>query len=139
MIVAFWSGLLFGFGLLISGMVDPARVLGFLRLAPGWDPTLIFVMLGAVLVFGAGYWGVVRRLEKPFQAERFELPAKRTLDLRLLVGAALFGMGWGGAGICPGPALVNLAGGAQPILLFVLAMLVGMAAVKIGQSRTSQG
>lgn len=126
MVIAWVSGILFGLGLLISQMVDPARVLGFLTINSHWDPTLVFVMLGALIVFGLGYWIFIRRMKQPLLAKHFELPTAKSIDLRLLFGAALFGVGWGLVGICPGPAITSIASGAWPLLTFVLAMLAGM-------------
>lgn len=126
MIIAFLCGLLFGVGLVVSQMVDPARVIGFLNLTGDWDPTLAFVMAGALLVFGSGYWLIIRKREKPVMARKFEISVNRKLDARLMVGAALFGIGWGLAGICPGPAMVNLTTGVLSMALFVIAMLVGL-------------
>lgn len=126
MIIAFLCGLLFGIGLVVSQMVDPTRVIGFLNITGDWDPTLAFVMAGALLVFGSGYWLIIRKREKPVMARKFEISANRKLDARLMVGAALFGIGWGLAGICPGPAMVNLTTGVLSMALFVIAMLVGL-------------
>ncbi|MFM2480045.1 DUF6691 family protein [Celerinatantimonas sp. YJH-8] len=126
MVIAWISGLIFGLGLIIAQMVDPAKVLGFLTINSQWDPTLLFVMIGALLVFSIGYWGWVRRLKQPLLARHFELPTNRQLDGKLILGAALFGIGWGLVGICPGPAITSIASGAWPLLVFVLAMLAGM-------------
>lgn len=119
-------GLLFGAGLVISGMADPARVLGFLRVAPGWDPSLAFVMGGALLVTAPGFWWLERR-RRPLLAAQFSQPARAPVDRRLLLGAALFGAGWGLAGYCPGPALVGAGQGLAAPLLFSAAMLLGAA------------
>ena len=106
-------------------MVDPARVLGFLDLFGYWDPTLAFVLAGAVAVSGLGT--LVRlRMQRPLFEECFDLPASRQIDTRLLSGAAIFGIGWGLAGFCPGPALADLSLGLPAVLVFVGAMLVGM-------------
>jgi uncharacterized protein len=116
------AGLLFGAGLVLSGMADPARVLGFLRLGSGWDPTLAWVMAGALLVTAPGFAWLRHSGRAPGSAG----PAPGRIDRRLLLGAALFGLGWGLAGYCPGPSLVA-AGQLQPgAALFVLAMLCGM-------------
>lgn len=125
-LTALGSGALFGFGLSLSGMVDPARVLGFLDLASGhWDPSLMFVLGGAVIVAVPGVI-LQRRLGRPLFDESFHLPQKTTIDGRLVGGSALFGVGWGLAGFCPGPALSALSLGLVPVLVFVLAMAVGM-------------
>ncbi|CAG9000833.1 MAG: hypothetical protein CENE_02840 [Candidatus Celerinatantimonas neptuna] len=126
MVIAWLAGLLFGAGLMISQMVNPALVLGFLNVTGHWDPTLIFVMIGAILVFGCGYWLLVRRMKRPLLARHFEIPTRRDIDWKLMIGAALFGIGWGLVGICPGPAITSIASGATPVLLFVVAMLGGM-------------
>lgn len=119
------SGLLFGAGLALGGMTDPGKVVAFLDIAGAWDPSLAFVMGSALLVtFPVFAW--VRRSTRPLFAERFQLPTRRDLDPQLLVGAALFGIGWGIAGLCPGPAIANLAAGSPEILLFVATMVAGM-------------
>lgn len=132
-LVHFVIGLVFGLGLLVSGMTDPAKVLGFLDVAAlargAWDPSLALVMAGAIAVALPGYRIVLRR-PGPWLAERFQLPATRGLDARIVVGPALFGIGWGLAGICPGPLLATLAFGSRATLLFGAAMLAGMAAAR---------
>lgn len=120
------AGTLFGAGLTVSGMTDPQRVRGFLDLFGQWDPTLAFVMGGAVLVMAIA-WRIRQRLGHPLFAERFVLPDRSDLDARLIVGSALFGIGWGLAGLCPGPAIASLALAPAAVLPFVAAMLVGMA------------
>ncbi|SRR5579871_970088 len=125
----FGIGLVFGLGLLVSGMSNPAKVLNFLDvggIATGnWDPSLAFVMAGAVAVTFAGYRVVLRR-ERPLFGEKFNLPTKRELDVRILAGPAIFGVGWGLAGFCPGPALVALGYGTRAAVIFVAAMFAGM-------------
>ncbi|SHH60473.1 DUF6691 family protein [Bradyrhizobium erythrophlei] len=125
----FAIGLIFGLGLLISGMSDPAKVLNFLDLAGigsrSWDPSLGFVLAGAVAVTFAGFAWVLRR-PRPLLGERFHLPAGRELDLRIIAGPAIFGVGWGLAGFCPGPALTALGFGSPAAVIFVAAMLAGM-------------
>jgi uncharacterized membrane protein YedE/YeeE len=124
-LIALAAGLLFGAGLALGGMTDPTRVIGFLDVAGRWDPSLAFVMGSALLItFPVFAW--VRRQDKPLFAERFHLPTRSDLDPHLLIGAALFGIGWGIAGLCPGPAVANLASGSLEVLLFVAAMLGGM-------------
>ncbi len=120
------SGLLFGAGLTLSGMTDPARVRGFLDIAGRWDPTLVFVMGGAVLVM-AGAWRIQSRMKRPLFGEKFSLPDRRDFDARLILGSALFGIGWGLAGLCPGPAIASLVLAPAAVLPFVAAMLAGMA------------
>ena len=125
MIVALFSGALFGLGLAVSGMTNPAKVIGFLDFAGGWDPTLAFVMGGALLVTIPAFRLILGR-QRPILAGDFALPAKSTLDARLLGGAALFGVGWGLSGFCPGPAVVALTTGLTPVFAFVAAMAAGM-------------
>jgi len=123
------SGLLFGFGLLLSGMADPAKVQNFLDLFGTWDPSLAFVMGGAIAVTMPGFWLVIRR-NKPFFNDVFHLPSRTDLDARLITGAAIFGVGWGLGGFCPGPAITALPLAAEGTLIFVATMLTGMAASK---------
>jgi uncharacterized membrane protein YedE/YeeE len=126
LLVTFASGLLFGFGLSLSGMIDPARVLGFLDIGSGhWDPSLMFVLGGAVAVALPGVF-LQRRLVRPALDDRFHLAETTAIDRRLIVGSSIFGTGWGLAGFCPGPAVTGLALGIAPILLFVVAMAIGM-------------
>lgn len=124
--VALLSGALFGYGLSLSGMVDPARVIGFLDIASGhWDPSLIFVLGGAVCVAFIAV-AIQRRLPKPLLDTQFHIPERTDIDARLVGGSVLFGIGWGLAGFCPGPALSALTTGLTPVLLFVAAMIAGM-------------
>jgi uncharacterized protein len=136
--MALVSGLIFGLGLIVSGMANPAKVLGFLDLAGNWDPSLIFVMGGAialgVVAFRCGARRSVSLLGQPMQ-----LPTARQLDRRLVVGSAIFGVGWGLAGICPGPALVLLGAGAVKGAVFVVALLAGMALFEAGQRLRPSG
>ena len=129
--IALAAGSLFGAGLAFSGMGDPARVQGFLDLFGAWDPTLAFVMAGA-LVPMAMAWPIQRRLKKPLADAHFDLPGTRQLDAKLAIGAVLFGVGWGIAGLCPGPGIADL--GIEPLaaLPFVLAMFVGMVIQRHG-------
>ncbi|WP_300974867.1 YeeE/YedE family protein [Sphingomonas sp. LHG3406-1] len=120
------SGALFGGGLSIGGMTDPARVRGFLDLFGAWDPTLAFVMGGAVIVMAIA-WRLQARMARPLFGECFALPDRTDLDGRLIAGSALFGIGWGIAGLCPGPAVASLALAPAAAIPFVAAMLVGMA------------
>lgn len=126
--LALLAGALFGFGLSLSGMVDQARVSGFLDIASGhWDPSLMFVLGGAVMVAAPGVL-LSRRLAKPVLADDFRLPAKPRIDGPLIIGSAIFGIGWGLAGFCPGPALSAVGLGLMPAVLFVCAMMAGMLA-----------
>jgi uncharacterized membrane protein YedE/YeeE len=118
------AGLVFGLGLVISGMSNPAKVIGFLNLAGAWDPTLLLVMGGALAVTIPGFQ-LLKRRARPLFAERFEFPARKSLEPRLMVGAALFGLGWGIAGFCPGPAIAALATARLDVALFVGAMIAG--------------
>ncbi len=124
-LVALASGLLFGFGLLLSGMANPAKVLGFLDLAGAWDPSLALVMVGAIAVALLPLQWIQRR-GTTLRGEPAQLPSGRQIDRRLVMGSLLFGAGWGVAGFCPGPALVAAAALIPQALLFVAAMLVGM-------------
>lgn len=128
------SGLLFGFGLLISGMVSPTKVLGFLDVFGTWDPSLAVVMVAALIVTRIGFV-MVRRRDRPFLADKHEWPTRTKIDVQLVLGASLFGMGWGLVGLCPGPALVNLATLSPQVLIFVAAMLTGMALHDFWQRR----
>lgn len=124
--VAFLVGLLFGFGLLLSGMANPAKVLGFLDLAGEWDPSLALVMVGAIAVGLVAFRFVVRR-RKTLLGLPMRMPRATHIEPRLIIGSLLFGAGWGLAGFCPGPALVALGAGYGKALAFVCAMLLGMA------------
>ena len=120
------AGLVFGLGLTISGMLDPVRVLGFLDIAGGaWDPTLVFVLAGAVGVTAIGY-GLVTRRAAPIYDAQFALPPTAGIDARLLGGAAMFGVGWGLVGYCPGPAIASIGFAGTSAAIFCLAMVGGM-------------
>ena len=125
---ALLSGLVFGFGLVISGMTQPAKILGFLDIFGVWDPTLAFVMGAALAVSLPGFY-FARRRERPLLTARFRWPTRSEIDAPLIGGAALFGIGWGLVGLCPGPAIVNLATFLPQILVFVVAMGAGMLAL----------
>ncbi len=118
------TGSLFGFGLSLSEMINPARVISFLDVAGKWDATLLCVMGGALVVAVPLYPLILRR-PRPLLDQRFFLPTKSTIDRPLIVGAAIFGIGWGLGGFCPGPALAALASGSPAVLLFVIAMIAG--------------
>lgn len=133
--IALLAGLVFGLGLSLGGMTQPAVVLGFLDLFGAWDPRLMFVMGGAVLTTAIGYRLVFRR-DRPLFESDFQLPTARRFDARLIVGSALFGTGWGIAGYCPGPALASLGGGAPSLLVLVATMVAGWwLAAKIPAAR----
>jgi uncharacterized membrane protein YedE/YeeE len=128
-VLQFAIGLIFGLGLVVSGMSDPAKVLNFLDVAGirsgTWDPSLAFVMAGAIAVTFVGFDRVLRR-PRPLFGERFHLPTKQELDIRIISGPAIFGVGWGLAGFCPGPAFTALGFGTSAAVIFVAAMMVGM-------------
>jgi uncharacterized membrane protein YedE/YeeE len=131
-------GLIFGLGLLISGMTQPAKVLGFLDIFGRWDPTLAFVMAAALVVSGIGF-ALVRQGKRPVLAARYLWPTRNDIDRRLVVGSMLFGIGWGLVGLCPGPALVNLAGLMPSVMVFVLAMAAGMIIKDLWDRRVPSG
>lgn len=132
-LAAAFAGLVFGIGLTLSGMVNPKVVLAFLDVAGNWNPALLFVMVGALAVAMPGYWLVKRR--KPVFAPKKFLPERSEIDMRLILGSAIFGAGWGLAGICPGPALAMLAIRPSTAVLFVAAMTAGMLLVRFVSSR----
>lgn len=121
---ALLAGLLFGLGLILGGMTEPATVLGFLDVFGQWNPRLVFVMGAALLTTAVGY-RLVFRQQHPWFEQKFQLPTSKRLDIRLITGAALFGMGWGIAGYCPGPALASLSSGQAAVWLLVAAMIAG--------------
>ncbi|CAB3910042.1 hypothetical protein LMG26858_04685 [Achromobacter anxifer] len=125
-LIAFASGLVFGLGLIISGMANPAKVLGFLDIGGAWDPSLAFVMGGGVLVTAVGF-AFLRRRRASLSGEPLRWPTATRVDLRLAAGSLAFGAGWGLAGFCPGPALVAASAGVPEALIFVAAMVAGMA------------
>ncbi len=124
--IALAAGLIFGAGLAVSGMADPQRVQAFLDLFGAWDPTLAFVMGGAMIPMAIA-WVVQRRMAAPVAASRFDLPGTNRIDPRLGIGALVFGAGWGIGGLCPGPAIADLAIAPAPAAMFIAAMLAGMA------------
>ncbi len=124
-LIALMAGVLFGAGLAVSGMADPARVRGFLDVLGHWDPTLAFVMGGAVFVMAAA-WLLKARTQKPVGADAYVLPLTGAIDGRLIAGAAAFGVGWGLSGLCPGPAIADFAIAPRAAALFVAPMLLGM-------------
>lgn len=125
-IVALAAGLLFGFGLALSQMIAPAKVLAFLDIAGRWDPSLAFVMIGALAIAAPAY-AMAGRRARPLYGDGFAVPTRRDIDKPLVIGALLFGVGWGLAGYCPGPAIASLSFGLWQTWLFVAAMLAGMA------------
>ena len=135
-LVAFASGLVFGAGLIISQMSNPAKVIGFLDIAGGWDPSLAFVMVGALAVFGVAYRSS-RKRSTPLLGSWFGTPTERNIDPPLLAGSLIFGVGWGLSGFCPGPAVVSSAFGDWRVWLFVAAMIGGMLVYRFGPGRQS--
>lgn len=133
-----FAGLLFGFGLIVSGMANPEKVLGFLDLAGLWDPSLAFVMGGAILV-GLFAFTVARKRTLSFLGLSMKLPTNRTIDRRLVIGSVLFGVGWGIAGFCPGPALVALGAGEVKAVVFVASMVAGMILFEFLERRRVAG
>lgn len=136
-LASFAAGLVFGLGLLLSGMANPAKVLGFLDLAGDWDPSLALVMVGAILV-GLFAFGIARKRVTTFFGNPLRLPEATAIDRKLLAGGLLFGAGWGLAGFCPGPALVALGAGESKAFIFVAAMVGGMALFQVVQSRPAR-
>lgn len=130
---SFGCGLVFGLGLMISGMTDTTRVLGFLDVLGVWDPTLGFVMIGALAVAAAGYRYAAKR--KPLFARDKSIPSQKAIDTPLIAGAAIFGAGWGLVGLCPGPAITTLATLSPQVVLFVIAMALGMMLKKVWRER----
>ena len=130
----FLVGLVFGLGLIVSGMTDPGKVLGFLDLTGLWDPSLAFVMGGAVAV-GIFAFVAAKKRTTSFLGGAMQLPTSRDIDKRLIVGSLLFGAGWGVAGFCPGPAIVSVGAGEPKAIVFVLAMLAGMWLFEIAERR----
>ncbi|MGA8968927.1 MAG: DUF6691 family protein [Pseudolabrys sp.] len=124
-LASFGCGLIFGVGLVISGMTQPQKVLGFLDIFGRWDPTLALVMAAALIVSGAGF-ALARQQKQPMLTAQHLWPTRTDVDRSLVAGSVLFGLGWGLAGLCPGPALVNIAGLWPSVIVFVLAMTAGM-------------
>lgn len=129
---AFIAGLIFSLGLVVSGMVLPTRVIGFLDIFGQWDPTLAFVMIGGILTHAVTYRWITKR-QSPLLASVFAKPGQVVLDKRLLIGAAIFGVGWGLAGYCPGPGLVSLGSGAMSPMIFVGSMVGGIIVFQVFQ------
>jgi uncharacterized protein len=136
-VAALLAGLVFGLGLIVSGMANPAKVLGFLDLAGRWDPSLAFVMAGAILI-GLPAFALARRRGRSYLGLEMKLPTARHVDRRLVGGSVLFGIGWGLAGFCPGPAIVALGMGQAKALIFVAAMLAGMGLFEWLERRKAQ-
>jgi uncharacterized membrane protein YedE/YeeE len=135
-LASFLCGLIFGSGLMISGMTQPAKVLGFLDIFGPWDPTLAFVMAGALAVSSVGY-AMARRQIRPVIAAQHFWPKKTDINRSLVIGSVLFGIGWGLVGLCPGPALENLASLSPRVFVFVIAMIAGMSVFDLWQRQAS--
>lgn len=131
---AFISGLIFALGLVLAEMTLPARVIGFLDLSGTWNPSLIFVMIGALFVYSIALRLILRR-SKPVFDNEFYIPAAGGITIQLMTGSMIFGMGWGLAGFCPGPAITSAGAGSSEALIFVLFMVVGMAIYRLGIAR----
>lgn len=131
---SFFAGLLFSLGLMVSGMINPAKVLAFLDIAGAWDPSLAFVMGGAIITTFLGYKFVLKR-DTPVFDDEFYIPERTDIDRKLLVGASLFGIGWGLVGICPGPGLVVFAAAPTTVAAFIAAMIAGMLAHRFSLSK----
>ena len=136
-LLALLAGLVFGIGLILSGMANPAKVLGFLDLAGAWDPSLAFVMAGAILV-GVAAFALARRRQRSWLGLPMQWPALAAVTPRLVLGSAAFGVGWGLAGFCPGPALVALGAGYAKAWGFVAAMLAGMVLFEVAEAMTGR-
>lgn len=125
-VIALISGSLFGCGMIISQMVDPVKVIGFLNVTGNWDPSLTLVMGGALAVFTPCYHLLIKKRSHAVNGEKFSFASKTKIDGKLISGAAIFGAGWGLAGFCPGPAVTSISGGSLTIGVFILSMLIGM-------------
>lgn len=136
-VAPFLAGLVFAVGLGIAGMTQPAKIIGFLDVTGRWDPSLAFVMLGAIAVY-APLSRLIGRRGRPLFAEGFVLPTRRDLDPKLVVGAGLFGIGWGLGGFCPGPAIVAVLSGSPEVLVFLVGMLAGMVAFEATASAAAR-
>jgi uncharacterized protein len=135
LITSLLAGLVFGIGLILSGMTNPAKIIGFLDFTGKWDPSLMFVMLGAILISFFAF-RIAAKKTSTVMGQSISIPTKKEIDTRLIAGSAIFGIGWGLAGYCPGPGLASIAtGGLQPIL-FVIAMLLGMTLYEALQNLT---
>ena len=129
-LVTVFTGLIFGIGLIMSGMTNPAKVQNFLDLFGSWDPSLALVMGGAILITMPGFW-LVKKRQTPLFEDSFLIPQKTNLDFYLITGSAIFGIGWGLGGFCPGPVVVSISTGSAGTLLFVITMLIGMVLAKL--------
>ena len=138
LLLAMAAGLLFGIGLIVSGMTDPSKIIGFLDLAGRWDPSLAFVMGGAIAI-GLVAFHVASKRQRSLLGDAMRLPTATRIDRRLVLGGLTFGIGWGLAGYCPGPALASLASGGSKPLIFAAAMVAGMALFELVERLTAKG
>ncbi len=134
-IVSLISGLIFGLGLIIGGMANPQKILNFLDIFGQWDPSLIFMMGAAIITTFLGYRFVLKN-ERPILADRFEVPTRKNIDKYLIIGPALFGIGWGLGGFCPGPAITSISLGANGTYIFIAAMIAGIWGAKLIRNRS---
>lgn len=125
-IIALISGLLFGAGMIISHMVDPNKVIAFLDVAGNWDPSLAFVIIGALTIFMPSYHFLIKKRTHAINGDKFSWATKTKVDRKLVLGALFFGIGWGIAGLCPGPSLTSISGGSLMVFIFIISMSVGM-------------
>lgn len=125
-LIALISGLLFGTGMIVSNMVDPSKVIAFLDVTGHWDPSLAFVIIGALTVFAPCYHLIIKKRKHAINGDTFSYPSKTSVDSKLILGATCFGIGWGIAGLCPGPVLTSISSGASEIFIFIISMAVGM-------------
>jgi uncharacterized membrane protein YedE/YeeE len=128
---AFLGGMVFGIGLAVGGMTQPSKIVGFFDFFGSWDPSLAFVMGGALIVYTPVYRWAIKTWQRPIWAPAFSLPTRRDIDWRLIVGSGIFGIGWGLGGYCPGPALTSVGAGSREALIFGIAMLAGVGAYQI--------
>lgn len=124
------AGILFGFGMVLSGMVDPSIVTAFLDVFGHWKPDLAFVMIGALMIFIPSYVFIIKPSSKPLLAHSFSLPVKSQIDKQLIIGASLFGIGWGLLGVCPGPVVASVSSLNSEVIIFIFAMIIGFGAEK---------
>lgn len=129
-VIAFLTGLIFAFGLAIGGMTNPGNVRGFLDVAGNWNGSLMFVMAGAIAIHAIAFRFILRR-NSPILDSNFHIPTRKDIDNKLILGSIIFGIGWGWAGICPGPGIVGLGSGKVEFFIFVLSMIVGMKAFQM--------
>lgn len=131
LVIALVSGVLFGIGLAMGGMLDPAKVVGFLDIFGTWDPSLAFVMGGGVMINLIGYYGFIKRMDQPVYEGQFHLPQRQSFDMQLITGSALFGIGWGITGLCPGPAVASLLTNTETGAFFLISVAAGLLVGKV--------